>query len=169
MSQKRKKKKQVVNRNKISQIRLVELLKKHKRVKVVCVNKRDKTKRPDRERVLTSKGSSIVRYSTARYKRDPSTGYYDYNVIECYKWSRYSVSCFKENMDENLRETRDQLRLIAGNKTLPRIVRSAANRTIKYVGKDKAAAIVAALFNHDRNNFVIEAVYVGRGFTKQIV
>jgi hypothetical protein len=169
MSRKRKKKKQVINRNKISQIKLIELLKKHKRVKVVCVNKRDKTKRPERERVLTAKGSSMVRYSTPRYKRDPNNGMYDYSVIECYKWSRYNVSCFKQDMDDELKETKNHLRLIARDKSMPKLVRSAANRTIKYVGKDKAAAIVAALFNHDRNIYTIEAVYVGRGFTKQIV
>lgn len=133
-------------RNAMSYAKLLETLSRHKRVKVVIAEVGSKD--ISRERILTAKGSSLVRYYSTVYRHKvDGTLELDKNkkpIVYKIKKSRYHQSCFQGKIsgsyaDEKLRTMRN-----------------------------RAKAVVTAMQQHDGSYLLIKAVYVGKGFKRKV-
>lgn len=166
-----RRKKVYSNRNVISEKKLIELIKKHKSVKVVFVLKNDKNKQPNRERILTASGNSMVRYSSPRYKVDQDgillRDKRGNLIIDKYKWSRYQKSCYQYELKEKLSSFKQILNDCFLHVRDKKLV-SVGKQLIKLSTKNKVEGIVRAMFNHDRYSLSISEVYVGMGFKKRL-
>ena len=136
-----------VHRNKVTPKKLIELLKKHKRIKV-CVTEADGKGHVQRERIITSKGTSKVRYANVVWKIDDKNAYVlddkGQRIFERYEWCKYNMSCYSRYL------TKD------GDPKLNII-------------KNKAEAIIRAMKKHDRKYYVVVEVYTGSNFKKRLV
>jgi hypothetical protein len=140
-------------RNKVSEKTLIGLLKKYKKVKVIISSKGqilDNKSKPEvsRERILTNKGSSLVRYYEPKWRINES-GMFALDdkgmmIQDGIRVSRYQGSCYGEYVKG--RYARDHYKRM----------------------RSKAEAIVKAMKHHDYNCYYITGVYVGKGFKKKV-
>jgi len=130
------------SRNIVGERRLIELLRKYKKIKISFTTTNSKGEL-ERERILTVNGSAIVRYYYSKYDYKASPP-----VFLKKQWSRYETSCFAENACYTYLAP-----------TYQRVKRNT----------DPARAIVQAMLSHDGRYIKPVAVYVGKGYKRQIV
>lgn len=144
-----------MQKDKVSYRQLINLLIKYKKLKVVFV---DSDGEISRERVLTNRGSCVVRYP--KVESDYSS--YEYNGTymapksrhalnkkKQIKFSRYDVSCFRESYNDE---------------GIPQWLWTSVDKKVA------SKLIVTLMQNHDEDECIfIQKVFTGKNFKRQIV
>lgn len=137
-----KKKKSVVNIR-----RLEAIIKKYGKVRITCedISPIDEYNWVKRQRLITANGACSVRYRDTDQDEHHCTGCTCKKPKE--KYSRYSRSCFMDYLYETYDDRNDSYKQV----------------------KQTLRGTLKALFEHDKGDGVITAVYVGEGFKRKLI